>query len=613
MSKVSMYDDLKNQPNDKIEAIKKILPDCFDKDGNLIGEKLKEVLSGDFEKPDTERFTFNWAGKQKAREIAYKTYTDGTLKFDKERSKNFDTTENLIIEGDNLQVLKLLKNSYKGKVKCIYIDPPYNTGNDFVYNDKFELDIKKYLIETGEIDEDTGEQLTDYIQKDDGKKHSKWLSFMYPRLMTAREMLRDDGVIFISIDDNEVPHLRLLMNEVFGEGEFLTNIVWHKKRGKDNSAKFFSTTHEHILVYSKDSDNFNLGKLSLSDGTKSAYKNPDNDIRGDYRLLGVWARQQGGSEYEYKTKSGKKFEKQSWLMSIETMTKLDEDNRLVCTENRLYRKLFLNENEGSIPETIWDDCSNNANAKDEIKSLFTDAIFDTPKPTPLIKRILQISTAPNDLILDFFAGSGTTGQAVMELNQEEIDKQTKDGLFNTPHPTSPAGGEEKAFGGRKFILVQLPEKIDEKKEAFKAGYTKISDITIERVKRAGEKYKSVDNGFKVLQLADNPDRHNLWSLGACQDNEFILTHLALLYGYGLNYQIQKIAEKEIYIMKSEIEKTKDAIVIMEQKPLTMEDILSLIKEYGKEKYKFFSRDSALNIELTYNLLQHFKEDNVIVF
>jgi len=218
MSKVNILDDLKNQTNDKVEAIKKILPDCFDKDGNLIEGRLKEVLTNNFATPDTERFTFNWAGKQKAREIAYKTYCEGTLKVDKGRSKNFDETQNLIIEGDDLQVLKLLKNSYKGKVKCIYIDPPYNTGQDFVYNDKFELDIQKYLIETGEIDEETGEQLTDHIQKDDGKKHSKWLSFMYPRLMMAKEMLREDGVIFVSIDDNEVHHLRLLMNEVFWGG-----------------------------------------------------------------------------------------------------------------------------------------------------------------------------------------------------------------------------------------------------------------------------------------------------------------------------------------------------------------------------------------------------------
>ena len=250
MSKINILDDLKNQPNDKIEAIKKILPDCFDKDGNLIAGKLKEVLSQEFEKPDTERFTFNWAGKQKAREIAYKTYTEGTLKFDKTKSKNFETTKNLIIEGDNLQVLKLLKNSYKGKVKCIYIDPPYNTGQDFVYNDKFELDIKKYLIETGEIDQETGEQMADYIQKDDGKKHSKWLSFMYPRLMIAREMLRDDGVIFISIDDNEVHHLRLLMNEVFGEGEFVGQIIWLKKNAQ-NDAEEMQKNHEYILCFKK--------------------------------------------------------------------------------------------------------------------------------------------------------------------------------------------------------------------------------------------------------------------------------------------------------------------------------------------------------------------------
>ena len=254
MSKINIFDDLQNQPNDKIGAIKKILPDCFDKDGNLIAGKLKEVLSQEFEKPDTERFTFNWAGKQKAREIAYKTYTEGTLKFDKTKSKNFETTKNLIIEGDNLQVLKLLKNSYKGKVKCIYIDPPYNTGNDFVYNDKFELDIKKYLIETGEIDQETGEQMADYIQKDDGKKHSKWLSFMYPRLMMAREMLQEDGVIFISIDDNEVQHLRLLMNEVFGEESGLIPIIW-KKGNAQNDAIGIQKNHEYILGYFKDEVN----------------------------------------------------------------------------------------------------------------------------------------------------------------------------------------------------------------------------------------------------------------------------------------------------------------------------------------------------------------------
>ena len=286
MSKINILDDLKNQPNEKIEAIKKILPDCFDKDGNLIAGKLKEVLSQNFAIPDTERFTFNWAGKQKAREVAYKTYTEGTLAFDKTKSKNFETTKNLIIEGDNLQVLKLLKNSYKGKVKCIYIDPPYNTGQDFVYNDKFELDIKKYLIETGEIDQETGEQMADYIQKDDGKKHSKWLSFMYPRLMMAREMLRDDGVIFVSIDDNEVHNLKQLMNELFGEGEFVSEIIWKKKHSYGRGTKMIIPQTEYVLCYTKD--------IEMADEFTLEYHNDKvdsfdmEDEKGKYRLLRLW-------------------------------------------------------------------------------------------------------------------------------------------------------------------------------------------------------------------------------------------------------------------------------------------------------------------------------------
>ena len=614
MSKINILDDLKNQPNEKIEAIKKILPDCFDKDGNLIAGKLKEVLSQDFEKPDTERFTFNWAGKQKAREVAYKTYTEGTLAFDKTKSKNFETTKNLIIEGDNLQVLKLLKNSYKGKVKCIYIDPPYNTGQDFVYNDKFELDIKKYLIETGEIDEETGEQMADYIQKDDGKKHSKWLSFMYPRLMVAREMLREDGVIFVSIDDNEVHHLRLLMNEVFGEGE-CEQMIWHKvddDAGRLKVTKRFRREHEYIVIGYKNKDNIEFDKYLSDRNYKNEYTNPDNDPRGAYKQGIIshteeLSRENGKNFFEVITPSRRSVNRQ-WRVTKEEFEHLRQDNRIYFGRNGdsiPSIKVFISEQKETTPISILLELGTSKSSGINLQKLFNGiSIFDYPKPVSLIKHLLQISTAPNDLILDFFAGSGTTGQAVMELNQEELDKQTKDGLLMD---------KEAIVGGRRFILVQLPEKIDEKKEAFKAGYKKISDITIERVKRAGEKYKSVDNGFKVLQLADNPDRTNLFSLGILDNNEFILTHIALLYGYGLNYKLAKIAEKEIYLMKSEIEKTKDAIIILEKNLLTIQDIMLLVKNYGKEKYKFFSCDSALNIELTYNLLQHFQERNVVVF
>lgn len=610
MSKVNIFDDLQNQPNEKIEAIKKILPDCFDVDGNLIGEKLQEILANNFKTPETERFTFNWAGKQKAREIAYKTYTEGTLKFDKTKSKNFETTKNLIIEGDNLQVLKLLKNSYKGKVKCIYIDPPYNTGQDFVYNDKFELDIQKYLIETGEIDQETGEQLTDYIQKDDGKKHSKWLSFMYPRLMMAREMLQEDGVIFVSIDDNEVHNLKQLMNEIFGEGEFVGCFIWKCKSGGGNDSKFVAEDHEYVVAFSKDKDfckiyNDPFAEVSTSynledENGKYALDRLDKQSLGYLKSLDFPIIAPDGMEYtvEHKNPESKIAR---WRWSKETVN--ERYNELVFKYGKVYTKNYKKDEYMARTLLVEERFGRTRTGKTDFTDLFPVAYFDNPKPVSLIKHLLQISTKPNDLILDFFAGSGTTGQAVMELNQEEFNKQAKDGLL----------ADVKPVGGRRFILVQLPEKIDAKKEAFKAGYQKISDITIERVKRAGAKYQNIDNGFKVLGLVDNPDKENLFTLKNVDDNLFIITHLALFYGYGLNYKIKKIAEKEIYLMKSEIEKTKDAIIILEKNLLAMQDIMLLVKNYGKEKYKFFSCDSALNIELTYNLLQHFQEKNVVVF
>jgi adenine-specific DNA-methyltransferase len=398
--------------------------------------------------------------------------------------------------------------------------------------------------------------------------------------------------------------------------------------------------HDNILVFAKDNT-----KLNGEEKNYNSYNNPDNDPNGDWTSGDPSAKSgSSGTYFEIINPYTKQIDLppkgRYWAFSKETMERYIQSgrikfkNEIKSNQRGFVFKRYKNELQSSYNsiETLFG-CDNkfmNEVGNDDIINIFGMSLFDYPKPVNLIKNLIKSSTAPGDLILDFFAGSGTTGQAVMELNQEEVDKnptqpplkgeearQSQEGLFdknrnNTHHQASSAGGEEKAFGGRRFILVQLPEKIDPKKEAFKAGYKKISDITIERVRRAGEKYKSVDNGFKVLTLADNPDRENLWNLGNLNDNEFILTHLALFYGYGLNYKTEKIAEKEIYIMKSEIEKTKDAIVIMEQKPITMEDIMYLIKDY-KGRYKFFSRDCALNIELTYNLLQHFKEDNVIVF
>jgi adenine-specific DNA-methyltransferase len=274
--------------------------------------------------------------------------------------------------------------------------------------------------------------------------------------------LQDDGFIFVSIDDNEVHHLRELMEEIFGEENFITTIIWQRKRGRDNSAKFFSKSHEYIHCFAKDASQAEVYKLEIGETTKEAYKNPDNDSRGVYRLLGVWARgTQGGSEFAFTSKSGKKFSKRLWLVNEESMEKLDQEKRLVFVGDKVYRKLFLSEHEGSVPETIWSDTSNAANAADEMKLIFGEQIFETPKPVPLIKRILEIATTKNDLVLDSFSGSGTTAHAVLALNKED-------------------------GGNRKFILVECEDYAD--------------DITAERVRRVikGVKGASDENLRKGL-------------------------------------------------------------------------------------------------------------------
>ena len=351
----------------------------------------------------------------------------------KSLTRKVSLNDNLIIHGENLAALKALLPTYGGKVKCIYIDPPYNTGNEnWVYNDNVNSPMLQDWL--GKV-----------VDKEDLTRHDKWLCMMMPRLKLLRELLRDDGLIFISIDDNEIQHLRALMDELFGEENFVSTVVWQRKRGRDNSAKFFSKSHEYVLCFAKSVSLANILKLKIGETTKDAYKNPDDDSRGRYRLLGVWSRgTQGGSRFAFTSKSGKKFSERLWLVNEESMKGLDEDDRLVIVGDKVYRKLFLNQHEGSVPETIWYDTSNAANAADEMKLIFGNQIFETPKPVPLIRRILEISTKENDLILDSFAGSGTTAHAVLDLNKEDS-------------------------GNRKFILVEMEDYADK--------------ITAERVRR----------------------------------------------------------------------------------------------------------------------------------
>lgn len=433
-------------------------------------------------------YEFNWEGKNLAYKLA-QTPSTGTLIPDKESSKNWDDTENLYIEGDNLEVLKLLQKSYFGKVKMIYIDPPYNTGKDFVYHDNFRDNIANYKEITN--------QTTKSNSETNGRYHTDWLNMMYPRLKLARNLLREDGAIFISIDDNEVNNLKKLCDEVYGEYNNVSTVIWKRKRGRDNSAKFFSKSHEYLLVYAKNKDRFDINFLELDEETKKAYKNPDNDKRGPYRMLGTWARgTQSGVEYDFTNKEGKYFKKRQWLFNKENLIEMDKENKIIIKGNNIYRKLFIYENKGKIPETIWDNVSNAANASDEIKSLFKSIIFDTAKPTPYIKEMLKISTNNNDIILDFFSGSSTTAHAIIQMNMENKEK-------------------------RKFIMVQLPELTDEKSEAYKAGYKNICEIGKERIRRAGDKIVSenkdkegienLDIGFKVFKLDYNKGDNKIYN------------------------------------------------------------------------------------------------------
>ncbi len=428
----------------------------------------------------------NWAGKSEAYRIL-QAQTCKTLTPQPAESVNFDSTENIFIEGENLDVLKVLQKSYFNSIKMIYIDPPYNTGNDFVYNDNFKQDLKDYQEQSGELDEEGKLKLAfKKNSKENGHFHSKWLNMMLPRLHLAKNLLKDDGVIFISIDDNEQAQLKLLCDEVFGGENFIAQVTWHRKRGKDNSAPNLSRVHEYLFIYAKDIQNINFNKLEIESETLKAYKNPDNDERGAYRILGLWARgNQGGSKYEYTTQKGIYYSEREWLVGFDTMQKLDMEKRLIENGDKLYRKLFLSEIAGSVPETIWLDTSNTANAADELKQIFNKkTYFDTPKPIPYLIKMGKLATNSDDLVLDFFSGSGTTAHAVMQLNAEDNSN-------------------------RRFICVQLPEILDEKSEAFKAGFKNIAEISKERIRRAGKQIaenhpdKQLDIGFKVFKLTDS--------------------------------------------------------------------------------------------------------------
>jgi adenine-specific DNA-methyltransferase len=443
---------------------------------------------------DKEKFGLEWPGKAACMQIISK-HSTATLKPFPDESVNFDTTENLFIEGDNLEVLKLLQKSYFGKIKMIYIDPPYNTGKEFIYQDKYSDSLQAYLEYTGQ--KDTHGRKFSTNLNNSGRRHSRWLNMMYPRLYLARNLLRDDGVIFISIDDNEQANLKLICNEIFGEENFVANIIWERAYSPINLKKHFSPNHDHVLCYCASISHLAPITDVRSEDADKRYKNPDNDIRGVWQSDNFAVGPSIDSNiYEIITPSGRRVlppSGTSWRYSRGRLAELIADNRVWFGKdgNGVPRiKRFLSEvKDGITPLTVWRylEVGHTQDARKETKALFDDrAYFDYPKPVSLLKKMLQLITLneEHDLILDFFSGSSTTAHAVMELN-------VADG------------------GNRKYIMVQLPEPCEEKSEAYRAGFNTIADIGKERIRRAASKiqaekpdYKG-DLGFKVFKLDYN--------------------------------------------------------------------------------------------------------------
>ncbi len=491
--------DMTAQNIDKIGAL---FPNCItetvDENGKpkkaVNFELLKQMLSDEIIDGD-EAYEFTWVGKKASIVEANKPIRK-TLRPCKEESVDWDNTENLYIEGDNLEVLKLLQESYLGKVKMIYIDPPYNTGNDFIYNDDFKMTESEYADESGGIDEN-GNRLFKNTDSN-GRFHSDWCSMIYSRLLLARNLLSDDGVIFISIDENETENLKKIGNEVFGEQNFVGCVVWERAFAPKNDAKYFSDSHDYIVVFAKRLYGFQIGKLPRTEEANSRYKNPDNDPRGDWTADNLTVKTYSASnDYPITTPGGRVVNPSHgscWRVSKTRFEELVRDNRVYFGEdgNNVPRlKRFLSEiQDGMTPTTIWKfgDVGHNQEGRQELKKLFDDkGFFDGPKPVRLLSRILQIANLKKDsIVLDFFSGSSTTAQSVMQLNCED-------------------GGD------RKFIMVQLPEYCNEQSEAYKAGYQNICEIGKERIRRAGRKIKeenpagakNFDTGFRVFKLDES--------------------------------------------------------------------------------------------------------------
>ena len=481
---------------ERLETLRQLFPDWFTQDGHLDINEVKKAVNPD-DMDETERYEFRWFGKSKAKRNAF-TPTRATLHYDADRSVNADKTENIIIEGENLEVLKILSSSYRGKIKFIYIDPPYNTGEDFLYNDNFAEGKTNYW-ERSESREN-GIRL-DSNSDTNGRFHSNWLDDMYSRLLVARTLLKPDGVIFISMDDHEIHHLRKICDEIFGEENFLVNIIWEKRYTRSNNSKLFGTMTEHVLCYRKSNDLVNI-KEPRNERSDEIYTNPDNDPRGPWTSVSYVnpaSREERpnlcytinnpitGASVEHPTNAWK-YEHATYLQHV-------SDNKLYWGQdgNNTYPRLkkFLSEMEGGmVPSNLWkrEDVGTTDQASTDLEGLIGRGIFPFPKPVQLVQKAISYFINGNEdkdcIVLDFFAGSGTTGHAV-------INQNLQDG------------------GRRKYILVQIPQLTDSDSNAYRAGFKTISEVTIARNKAVHDKIKASYEG----RLITPEDQQQLDQLG----------------------------------------------------------------------------------------------------
>ena len=540
-----------------------------------------------------ERYQFTWPDKKKSVLLA-NAPINKTLRPCREESVDFDTTENLYIEGDNLEVLKLLQETYLGKVKMIYIDPPYNTGNDFVYEDDFAQSADEYLANSGQYDED-GNRMVQNTESN-GRFHTDWLNMIYPRLKLAKDLLTDDGVIFISIDDNEQENLKKCCDEVFGGQNFVAQLVWERAFSPKNDARFVSNSHDYVLMYAKDIMQFVIGRLPRTEEANARYSNPDNDPRGVWMSSDISVKTYNAEcDYPITAPSGRVIEPPAgrcWRLSKKAFLERLQDNRIWFGPDgngvpRIKRFLTDLKHEGMAPTSImfFKDVGHSQEGAQEVSKLLDGGFFSGPKPQRLMQRLLTLANLKSDsVVLDFFSGSASTAHAVMSKNAED--------------------------GGHcKFIMVQLPEKCDEKSEAYKAGYKTICEIGKERIRRAGKKIKednpltaqNLDIGFRVLKcdttnMKDvyyNPADYKFSMLSAFEDNikedrtpEDLLFQVMLDLGVLLSSKIEEttIAGKKVFNVED------NYLIACFDSNVTDETIKAIAMQ---KPYYFVMRDSSM--------------------